>query len=122
MTQSAYVSVRADDTLHLRLSVDDLDRLRGFLLAERAVRVGRVAEHEAMLFGAPGDAFGAELRAFARASLARDRASVDDVDEMLERLVESYGSCEWCDTAIPRGQLKAIPRGRLCAACRRRGA
>jgi RNA polymerase-binding transcription factor DksA len=103
-----------------RLSVDDLDCLRGLLLAERAVALARVAEHEALIFSAPADAFGAELRRFARASITRAREAVDEVDKTLERLVESYGSCEWCETVIPPEQRKVIPPRRLCRDCQER--
>jgi RNA polymerase-binding transcription factor DksA len=118
---TAYVTVPARATdRSVRLSVDDLDRLRGLLLAERAAELGRIAEHEAMLFAAADDAFGAELRRFAKASIARAREAVGDVDETLERLVESHGSCEWCETVIPPKQRAVIPPGRLCRNCRRR--
>jgi RNA polymerase-binding transcription factor DksA len=102
------------------LSPDDLDRLRGLLLAERDSALARLAEHEALLFSAPPDAFGDELRRFARVFTALTRAAIDDVDETLERLVESHGSCEWCGTAIPPDQRKVIPPGRLCTACQQR--
>ena len=46
--------------------------------------------------------------------------AVHDVEETLERLVESYGSCEWCETVIPPEQREVIPLGRLCRVCRRR--
>ena len=102
------------------VSVEDLDSLRGLLLADRAATLARIAEHEAMLFAAPGGAVGAELRRFAKASIARAREAVDDVDETLVRLVERHGSCEWCETAIPPEQREVIPPERLCGDCRRR--
>lgn len=118
---SAYVAVPARSIdRSMLLSVDDLDSLRGLLLAERAAALGRIAEHEAMLFAAPADAFGAELCRFAKASIALAREAVHDVEETLERLVESYGSCEWCETVIPPEQREVIPLGRLCRVCRRR--
>jgi RNA polymerase-binding transcription factor DksA len=118
---SVYVTVPARDTGRgALLSVDDLDSLRGLLLAERAAALGRIAEHEALLFAAPADAFGAELCRFAKASIARAREAVADVDEALERLVETHGSCEWCETMIPPEQRELIPPGRLCRNCRRR--
>ena len=117
---TAYVTVPASGMERsVLLSVDDLDCLRGILLAERAAALGRIAEHEAMLFAAPADAFGAELRRFAKASIARAREAVCDVDETLERLVRTHGSCEWCETVIPPEQRELIPPGRLCRDCRR---
>ena len=116
---SAYVTAAAPGDRSALLSVDDLDLLRGLLLAERGAALGRIAEHEAMLFAAPADAFGAELRRFVKASIARDREAVGDVDETLERLVECHGSCEWCETVIPPDQRELIPPGRLCRDCRR---
>jgi RNA polymerase-binding transcription factor DksA len=118
---SAYVTVPGRDMDRgMLLSADDLDSLRGLLLAEREGALARIAEHEAMLFAAPGGAFGAELRRFAKASIARARKAVNDVDKTLERLVESHGSCEWCETVIPPEQRQVIPPGRLCGSCRRR--
>ena len=117
---TAYVTVPASGMERSGLlSADDLDCLRGILLAERAAALGRIAEHEAMLFAAPADAFGAELRRFAKAAIARAREAVGDVDETLERLVETHGSCEWCETVIPHEQRGMISPGRLCRACRR---
>lgn len=118
---SAYLTVPGHGiNQSMLLSLDDLDSLRGLLLAEREAALTRIAEHEALLFAAPGDAFGAELRRFAKASIVRAREAVDDVDGTLERLVASYGSCEWCETVIPPEQRDVIPPGRLCDECRRR--
>lgn len=116
-----YVRAPAQDIVRgALLSIDDLDSLRGLLLAERATALARISEHEAMLFAAHADAFGNELRRFAKAAIARAREAVEDVDATLERLVKSQGSCEWCDTVIPPEQRVLIPPGRLCGSCRRR--
>ena len=104
----------------LRLSPDALDDLRGVLLAERDTWTGRLAEYEATLAGAPFDAFGAEVRQLAITSIAHARDAIDDIDHTLERLVQTYGSCEWCDMVIPSEVLKAISRARLCRTCQRR--
>ncbi len=117
---SAYLVASEDGDPSATLSPDDLDDLRGLLLAERASRGVRLAEYEAMLFGTGADALGAEVRRFARTSIVRTREAIDDVDDALARLVQTYGSCEWCDSDIPSEQLTAIPEERLCAACRRR--
>ena len=117
---STYIAVPTRDADRgLRLSLDELDQLRGLLLAEIAAALARIAEYEAVLFSAPSDAFGAEVRPFARASIARTREAVADCEQTLERLVESYGSCEWCETALLPEQRKMIPLRRLCPACRR---
>jgi RNA polymerase-binding transcription factor DksA len=107
----------ADDML--RLSPEALDRLRGVLLAERDTWAGRLGEYEATLASASFDAFGAEVRQLAKASIARVRDIIDDIDHTLERLVQTYGSCEWCDMVIPSEVLQAISRARLCRACQR---
>jgi RNA polymerase-binding transcription factor DksA len=107
----------ADDLV--RLSPETLDRLRGVLLAERDTWSARVMEYEATLAGASSDAFGAEVRQLAKAVIARARDVVDDIDRTLERLVQTYGSCEWCDMVIPSEVLKAISRARLCRGCQR---
>ena len=112
------VPLRAADDM-VRLSPEALDSLRGVLLAERDTWSGRLAEYEATLANAPFDAFGAEVRQLAKASIARVRDVIDDIDHALERLVQAYGSCEWCDMVIPSEVLKAISRARLCRACQR---
>lgn len=119
---NAYVAAPARDVVDrvVPLSRDDLDELRGLLLAEIAAASARIAEYEALLFKAPTDAFGAELRLFARGSIAFTREAVADLERTLERLVESHRSCEWCDTVISPRQRKVIPPRRLCAECRQR--
>ncbi len=102
------------------LSPEALDDLRGVLLAERDIWTVRLTEYDAMLTGAGFDAFGAEVRQLAKASMAHVRDAIDDIDRTLERLVERYGSCEWCEAAIPREALKAISRARFCRPCQRR--
>jgi RNA polymerase-binding transcription factor DksA len=104
----------------LRLSPEALDDLRGVLLAERGTWNARLAAYETMLVRAGSDAFGTEVRQLATAAIAHVRGAIDDVDRALERLVEWYGSCEWCDAAIPPEALKTISRARLCRPCRRR--
>ncbi len=118
VTVSSVSLTGADDLL--RLSPEALDHLRGVLLAERGTWSGRLTEYETMLAGAAFDAFGAEVRQLAKASIAHVRDAIDDIDRALERLVERYGSCEWCDAAIPSEALNAISRARLCRACQRR--
>lgn len=44
---------------------------------------------------------------------------IDDIDRTLARLVETYGSCEWCDKVIPVEESDAISLNRLCRACQR---
>ncbi len=104
----------------VRLSPEALDDLRGVLLAERDTWTGRLSEYETMLAGAAFGAFGAEIRQLAKASITHVRDAIDDIDRALERLVERYGSCEWCDATIPSEALKAISRARLCRPCQRR--
>lgn len=62
---------------------------------------------------APSDAFGSEVRQLAKASIARIRDVIDDIDRTLARLVETYGSCEWCDTVIPVEESDAISLNRV---------
>jgi RNA polymerase-binding transcription factor DksA len=76
-------------------------------------------EYEATLAGASFDAFGAEVRQLAKVSIARVRDVIDDIDHTLERLVQTYGSCEWCDMGIPAEVLAVISRARLCRTCQR---
>ncbi|MGH9264049.1 MAG: hypothetical protein ACRD1D_05100 [Acidimicrobiales bacterium] len=52
-------------------------------------------------------------------SIARIRDVIDEIDHTLARLVETYGSCEWCDTDIPVDELDEISLGRLCHGCQR---
>ncbi len=101
------------------LSPDALDRLRGHLLAERGNWIGHLAQQESTLAGTGSDAYGAEVRQLAKVSIARIRDVIDEIDHTLARLVETYGSCEWCDTDIPVDELDEISLGRLCHGCQR---
>ncbi len=116
MVTGSAVSLSGGDDVR-RLSPEALDRLRGALLAERDAWTGRQTGYEAMLADAPPDAFGAEVRQLAKASIAHVRDAVYDIDRVLERLVQTYGSCEWCDMVIPSEVAKVISRARLCRAC-----
>lgn len=113
------MSLSDSEALH-RLSSEALDEVRGVLLAERDTWSRRLTEYETMLADAAYDAFGAELRQLAKASITHVRDAIDDIDHALERLVERYRSCEWCDATIPAEALKTISRARLCRPCQRR--
>lgn len=117
MTASSSVPRHRADQ-RVRMSPDALDRLRGLLLAERDARCAELAEHEASLLGASPDAFGVEVRRLAELSIARNQGAINDVDRTLERLVQEYQSCEWCETVIPPECLDSVPAKRLCERCK----
>ena len=119
MTASSLSPGDADQMVFV-LSPEALDCLRGHLLAERGTWSAHLSGYEATMAAARTDAFGAEVRQLAKASIARIRDVIDDIDRTLERLVDQYGSCEWCDTDIPPEQLTDLPRARLCRRCARR--
>jgi RNA polymerase-binding transcription factor len=49
----------------------------------------------------------------------RDREKISEIDEALERIEDgSYGSCEECETDIPKQRLLIIPFARLCVNCK----
>lgn len=100
------LSLRHPDDVFV-LSPEALDCLRGHLLAARSTWSAHLAEQEATSSSAPSDPFGHEVRQLAKTLIAHIRHAIRDIDHTLERLVQTYGSCEWCDTVIPVGQLHA---------------
>ena len=52
--------------------------------------------------------------------IENEEEELRQIDEALERIKGgSFGTCESCDKAIPKGRLKVIPYARLCIACKR---
>jgi DnaK suppressor protein len=44
---------------------------------------------------------------------------LQEIDEALDRIKEgTYGICELCHKAVPKGRLQAIPYARLCVPCK----
>jgi RNA polymerase-binding transcription factor DksA len=47
--------------------------------------------------------------------------ALKEIDDALERVRRgTFGRCEECDAAIPRGRLQALPYARHCVACARK--
>ncbi|WP_433528578.1 TraR/DksA family transcriptional regulator [Micromonospora sp. CA-263727] len=55
------------------------------------------------------------------ALIAATRQSLEQISGALRRLTAgSYGSCEKCDTAIPRERLEILPHARFCVPCQQK--
>lgn len=102
----------------LRHGPDELAGLREALEQERRFRVEQLAElgtTPAAQDEAPGGALG-EVHAIVTAGARRALA---DIDAALAAMREGrYGRCDACRGPIPWRVLRAVPRTRLCWACR----
>jgi RNA polymerase-binding transcription factor DksA len=53
--------------------------------------------------------------------LQNQEQTLEEIAEALERLAKgTFGRCEECGAAIPRGRLNALPYTRHCVACARK--
>ena len=52
--------------------------------------------------------------------LARDEATLGEVDAALERIEgKCFGRCQSCEAWIPKARLNAVPHAKLCVSCQR---
>ncbi len=107
----------------------ELEDLRALLVRLRGELVGDIEELERSALGeiepaavdspadSGSDAFAQE---FSLELLARDEATLGEVEEALVRMDEgTYGLCEECGEPIARPRLEAVPHARNCIACQR---
>jgi RNA polymerase-binding transcription factor DksA len=88
--------------------------LREALEQERRFRIEQLAQ-PGTTPAAQGDALG-EVHAIV---MAGARRALADIDAALEAMREGrYGRCDACHGPIPWRVLRAVPRTRLCCACR----
>jgi RNA polymerase-binding transcription factor DksA len=53
--------------------------------------------------------------------LQNQEQTLDEIGEALDRIDKgTYGRCEECSAAIPKGRLQALPYARHCVACARK--
>jgi RNA polymerase-binding transcription factor DksA len=53
--------------------------------------------------------------------LQNQEQALTEIDDALERIrLGSFGKCEECTAAIPKGRLSALPYARHCVACARK--
>jgi RNA polymerase-binding transcription factor DksA len=53
--------------------------------------------------------------------LENQEQALKEINEALERLRQgTFGRCEECEAAIPKGRLQALPYTRHCVACARK--
>ena len=107
----------------------DREHFRKALLALRARLTGDVSHLADEAFGeergpaghtADVGADGAEQE-LALSLLQNQGEALEDIARALERLEQgSYGRCEECGAAIPKGRLQALPYTRHCVACARK--
>lgn len=58
---------------------------------------------------------------FALTLLQNQEQALTEINDALERLHQgTFGRCEECDGAIPKGRLQALPYTRHCVACARK--
>lgn len=58
---------------------------------------------------------------FTLSLLQNQEQALTEITEALERIHQgSFGRCEECATAIPKGRLQALPYARHCVACARK--
>lgn len=119
MTAKALVTSRAPLG-----NVDDkaLTRLRGALVADRAMQTALVVENQTTASALTGqrDVDSMLEREIAEASVARARDAIEDIDDAIASMATgTYGLCESCHTPIPLERLEAIPRARCCVTCSR---
>ena len=103
---------------HLRAALVEERALVERQLAELGEREGdevEISSDEGFADSAQATAERSELLSLID-QLHQTRAEIDDA---LRRMAEgTYGTCERCGAAIPPERLEAIPRTRLCVACK----
>jgi RNA polymerase-binding transcription factor DksA len=114
----------------------DLERCRETLLSLRRRMTGDVshltdealrARAQAEGAGAPASseagAWGADTyeHEFTLALLHNQEQTLQEIAEALDRIDKgTFGRCEECGGAIPRGRLQALPYTRHCVSCARK--
>ena len=110
------------------LSPEKIERLRGYLLEERAMLRQQIngldASSQAADVGSGNhmaeDATAAFDQAAAVSFLRGHQVTLDEVERALGRIsAGTYGLCERCREQIDFARLKAIPHATLCMACQR---
>lgn len=57
------------------------------------------------------------------ATLERERRMLEEIEYALDRIKRgTYGTCAFCNVAIPDARLRALPWARLCISCADRAA
>jgi DnaK suppressor protein len=114
----AFQEASRTDAQHL--TADELDRLRGRLLAESDLRSTQHAAHEtaARQLRDLTDADSVLERELAQAGAQRAQEALAEIEDALARLdAGTYGRCEACGAPVPFERLEAIPSARFCVAC-----
>ena len=114
----AFQEASRTDAHHL--PADELDRLRGHLMAELDLQSTQSAAHEsaARQLRDLTDADSVLERELAEAGARRAQEALAEIEHALARLQDgTYGRCEACGAAVPFERLEAIPSARFCVAC-----
>jgi RNA polymerase-binding transcription factor DksA len=114
-----------------KLNPEDLNRYRSLLRHVRRELFSDIGELEDDAFPRDGGvrATGDDVadlgsdgyaKDFSLDLLARDKATLGEVDEALGRLQSgNFGRCEGCQARIPKVRLNALPHARKCIDCQR---
>ncbi len=114
-----------------KLTTQDINHFRTLLSRMRAEIAGDIGDLEADAFSLNGDRVSVDNPAdigsdsfaqeFSLELLARDEATLGEIEEALERLkIGSFGRCETCDSWIPKARLNTVPYARNCVNCQRK--
>lgn len=58
---------------------------------------------------------------FTLSLLQNEEQALEEIQDALRRIQEgTFGQCEECRAAIPKGRLQALPYARYCVACARK--
>ncbi len=58
---------------------------------------------------------------FTLSLLQNEEQALEEIQDALRRIKEgTFGQCEECRAAIPKGRLQALPYARYCVACARK--
>jgi RNA polymerase-binding transcription factor DksA len=116
-------------TARTTMTKADREHFRKALIALRARLTGDVSHLADEAFGADEggtaghtvDAVDGAEQELALSLLQNQGEALEDIALALERLEQgTYGRCEECGSAIPRGRLRALPYTRHCVACARK--
>lgn len=115
--------------MHKRLTAKETDALRRLLVRLRSELLGDIDELERTALGeteraaidSPADSgTDAFAQEFSLELLARDEATLGEVEEALRRMdAGTFGLCEECSEPILKARLEAVPHARNCVSCQR---